>query len=267
MQIFLAKFLPRLFYPLGLSCLCLLLALIQNFTLSWSTALTLAAFLMLWISGNHWYMLWLVRSLEWRHLPPDPIPQVELAVILGGGTRSAMPPRRQVEMNEAGDRVLMAANLYKEGKARHLLLTGGDIEWLDTGAGEADNMATMLARFDIPDTAIWRESRASTTLENAKYVQEILAEKGIQQVLLVTSAVHMPRALLIFERLGIEVIPMPADYIVTYARWEQLKQAGLRAQLLYLLPTAEDIIQTSRAAKEYVGLWLLKLQGLWAKAH
>lgn len=41
-----------------------------------------------------------------------------------------------------------------------------------------------------------------------------------------------------------------------------MKRAGLRAQLLYFMPTAADMYHTSEAAKEYVGLLLLKIQSL-----
>ncbi len=85
MKMFLAKFIPRLLFPLGLGCLLLIAALMVDRQWDAQTALLILCLLLLWLSGNHWIMLALVRSLEWRHFPPDPLPDIDVAVILGGG--------------------------------------------------------------------------------------------------------------------------------------------------------------------------------------
>ena len=258
-KLFWGKFLPRLFFPLGLSCLVLWAAFLADRSWNLQTLLILAALLLLWLSGNHWIMLALVRSLEWRHFPPDSVPDVDVAVVLGGGTRSATPPRRQVEMNESGDRLRAAAQLYNEDKVKHLLVSGGEIPWLDTGAVEAENMTAALERFGIPRQDIWQECHARSTYENARLSKEILEEHGVgdERVLLVTSAMHMARSLTIFRRAGVHAIPFPADYLVTRARWQHMTNAGWRAQLIYFLPTAEDLHHTTEAVKEYLGLAML----------
>ncbi len=165
-------------------------------------------------------------------------------------------------MNESGDRILLAAQLYSEGKISHILLSGGEIPWLDTGAVEAENMASVLERFDVPGRHIWKECEARSTYENARFSKKILDEKGVNRVLLVTSAMHMQRALTIFRRAGIEAVPVPADYLVTRARWHHMTHAGVRAQLIYFLPTADDLRHTTEAVKEYMGLAMLWLSGL-----
>lgn len=256
-KLFWAKFIPRLFFPLGLSCLLLWAAFLADRSWNVQTLLILAALLLLWLSGNHWVMLALVRSLEWRHFPPDPVPDADVAVVLGGGTRSANPPRKQVEMNASGDRLRLAARLYNEDKVKHLLVTGGEIPWLDTGAVEAENMTAALERFGIPRQDIWQECNARSTYENARFSKEILDEHGKGRVLLVTSAMHMARSLTIFRRAGVDAVPFPADYLVTRARWQHMTDAGLRAQLIYFLPTAEDLHHTTEAVKEYLGLAML----------
>ena len=130
MFIFLSKFLPPLVYPLGIAILLLIIGLVvyrRPRLRSWAIALALAVLL---IGSNRWVAMALVRSLEWQYLPPTTLPHTEVIVLLGGGTESADFPRPFPELNGAGDRVLYAARLYKQGYAPHILLSGGFITWM-----------------------------------------------------------------------------------------------------------------------------------------
>src|SRR5512133_2902508 len=126
MLVFLSKLLPLFVYPVGLACLLLGLALAFYRLPRLRTGLIAAALLVLVIGGNRWVAAGLVRSLEWRYLPPRELPRAEAIVVLGGGTEPAQPPRSGTEVNGAGDRVLEAARLFKQGSAPHILLSGGN---------------------------------------------------------------------------------------------------------------------------------------------
>jgi uncharacterized SAM-binding protein YcdF (DUF218 family) len=126
---FLSKLLPLFVYPLGMACVLLALALMlgRYRRVQWTLiALSLAV---LWLGGNRLVTMAAVRSLEWRYLPQGEIPAAEVIVVLGGGERPRTPPRPIHEINEAGDRLLYAAYLYKTGKAPHILLSGGTPVW------------------------------------------------------------------------------------------------------------------------------------------
>ena len=71
-------------------------------------------------------------------------------------------------------------------------------------------MAQVLEFIGIPDSAIIQEPDSLNTHQNAVNVKEILNARGIHRVLLVTSAIHMPRALLVFKHEGIDALPAPA---------------------------------------------------------
>jgi uncharacterized SAM-binding protein YcdF (DUF218 family) len=71
----------------------------------------------------------------------------------------------------------------------------------------------------------------------------------------------MPRSVGVFQRQGIDVIPAPTDYSVTQADWEQFRQAGLGSQLIFLIPSADNLEITTRILKEYIGLFVYKLRG------
>jgi vancomycin permeability regulator SanA len=91
--IYLSKIIPPLVYPLGLSCLIIIAALIFYRKIRLQRFLLLIAFSLLFLGGNRWISWGLLKSLEWRYLPPEKIPQREVIVVLGGGTFSAFYPR------------------------------------------------------------------------------------------------------------------------------------------------------------------------------
>jgi len=99
----------------------------------------------------------------------------------------------------------------------------------------------------------------SLSLQNAVNVRKILVERGINRVLLVTSALHMPRSLRIFRHQGIDVIPTPTDFIVTKGELKELGNS--KAAILNLVPDIENLSQFTRALKEYIGSVVYFLRG------
>jgi len=261
MFVYLSKLLPLFVYPLGLVFILLILALISNRRAGWRKSAIGAALILLWLGGNRWVSMGLARSLEWRYLPPEEPPAAEAIVLLGGGTLSAEYPRPTVEVNGAGDRVIYTAWLYRQGSAPYVLLSGGTIDWLSGKDTPAEDMAHLLEMMGVPAEKMWLEFKSRNTQENALYSKAILDEKGVRRILLVTSALHMPRAVGLFEQQGLEVIPMPTDYIVTQAGWERLSQANAGVQLINLVPSVDDLALTTRALKEYLGLLVYRLRG------
>ncbi|MDK2980742.1 MAG: hypothetical protein PWQ55_1089 [Chloroflexota bacterium] len=262
MFIFLSKFLPLFVYPLGLACLLIFLALLVSYKRKTSTFLIVLALVILWLSSTTGFSNLLARSLELKYLPPAEIPSGEVLVVLGGGTEPASPPRTTVEINGAGDRVLYAAQLYKEGKAPYILLSGGDISWQNSGGTTpAEDMATLLVQIGVPESALWLETESQNTYENALYAKEFLDEQDIDQVLLVTSAMHMPRAVALFEKQGFEVTPLPVDFSVTDSISAASGTGNFVSKLIDILPSASNLALTTNAMKEYLGYFIYRLQG------
>lgn len=260
MFVALSKILPLFIYPAGLACLLALGALLFHRRRTLSKFLLGAALLVVWITGTPWLPMTLVRSLEMRHRPAD-IPRADAIVVLGGGTNSAMSPRPTVEVSEAGDRTLYGAKLFKEGKASNILVSGGMIAWLGVCDPGAQDMSEILTWMGVPKEAIWVESRSRNTHENAIYSAEILAKQGTNKVLLVTSAMHMPRALATFTRAGVDAIPAPTDFAITDADWAKLFDPDPLGLLVNLVPQAEHMSLFSRALKEYLGLAVYRIKG------
>lgn len=261
MFLYLSKLLPLFFYPLGLACLCLLVAFFMLWKRPRTAALAIAlALMLLLLTSNGWVSRLLVQSLEWQHLPLTEIPTAEAIVVLGGATKSALPPRPSVDLNEAGDRVIYAAQLYRQKKAPIIILSGGRIEWKGGGSSESADMATILTAIGIPKEAIVQEPDSLNTYQNAVNVNKILKSRGIRRVLLVTSAIHMPRSLLIFQHQGIDVIPTPTDFLVTRSDLQELTSTP-KAALLNVLPDVDNLHMFTSAMKEYVGILAYRLRG------
>lgn len=259
---FLSKLLPLFIYPLGLSSLLMGLGLVWLWRRPRRATVAIAsALFILFFSSNPIVSSKLVSTLEWRYFPLDPVPTADAIVVLGGATQPALAPRPWVEVSERGDRILYGARLYTQKKAPKLILSGGRVIWRGGGGpSEADDMKALALAMNVPASAILLEGRSLNTRQNAVNVKQILAAQSIESVLLVTSAMHMPRAIAVFKKLGISVIPAPTDYLIPTETYERTN-TPLEGQILSLLPDAEAIGQFTRALKEYVGFGVYRLRG------
>jgi uncharacterized SAM-binding protein YcdF (DUF218 family) len=262
MFVFLSKLLPLFIYPLGLSCLLMVAALITAWKRPKWVALPIAtALIILLLGSSGWVSKSLVRSLEWQNLPTAELPQTEAIIVLGGGTKSALPPRSWVELNEAGDRIIYGSRLYRQGKAPVLILSGGRVDWKGGGTPESADMAEIAQTLGVSASAILQDPDSHNTHQNAVNVGKILDAKGIKgSVLLVTSAMHMTRSLLIFQRQGIKVIAAPTDFQITQQEIE-VSQRNWQAVALDFLPDTYYLHQSTKALKEYIGLIIYRLRG------
>lgn len=261
MFIFLSKILPLFVYPLGLASMLLLLALSIRHRHKLRTGLIIAAVAILWLASTTGFSSMLARSLEYRYPSLDDYPIADVAIVLGGGTEPAASPRRSVEVNGAGDRVLFAAQLYRQGKAGKLILSGGEISWLNEGSTTpAADMAELLISIGIPQDALILESESKNTYENVLLSKEILESLQAETVLLVTSAMHMPRAVALFEKQGIQVIPVPVDFSIVEDESPPSGGERFQKQVMNIIPQSGNLSLTTNALKEYLGYLIYALQ-------
>ena len=130
------------------------------------------------------------------------------------------------------------------GKAPVVVLSGGaDLAFSATT--EAEAMRELMLDFGVDNEAMLLETRSRNTLENARLSVNILNERDVDTVILVTSALHMQRALAKFKDEGIGVIPAATDH-------EVLRRPGW----LDWLPDTAALDGSARAMKEWVGYWV-----------
>lgn len=148
-------------------------------------------------------------------------------------------------MNAHGDRVFHAARLYKAGKAKWIIASGG---W-DVWSGEdietqASAMRALLKELGVPEEVVLTEDTSRNTRENALFTKSLLDDNGFKKILLVTSALHIPRALAEFRTACPQVYPAPTDF----------EMAKNRPRILLgLIPNAAALEGGSRAFKKIIG--------------
>ncbi|HHP7229435.1 MAG TPA: YdcF family protein, partial [Xenococcaceae cyanobacterium] len=158
------------------------------------------------------------------------------------------------------DRLIYAAKLYQEGKAPLIILSGGRIAWFGKGKSEAQDMSEILQLIGVPAAAIIEEGNSFNTYQNAIYTQKILEEKNLERILLVTSAFHLPRSLLIFRRLGIDAIAAPTDFLVSEQELTAVNHS-LESKILSFFPEPNSLTRTTLFIKEYLGTLIYRLRG------
>ncbi len=165
------------------------------------------------VAGLTWVLAWslpitslyLGGRLESQHpykLPRD-LPRADVIVIFGGNTQANRanwfePFNRAT----AVDRIDLAEALYMAGRAPRILISGSA---LDGKVSEAQMLARLLRHRGIPDSAILLENNSRNTYENARFTDIIMRGQKLKSALLVTSALHMPRAAGSLQKRGIQV--------------------------------------------------------------
>ncbi|PZF78809.1 YdcF family protein [Aestuariivirga litoralis] len=241
--------------PLGVGLVVALLGLL----LAWrgwrrlGHSCILVALLGLWAAAMPLTARLALGALEAAYpaLPPGQSPAADVAIVLGGAVRGALPPRPGPDLAEASDRVLYAAELFRAGKVAKVVVTGGNLPWENASRPEAEVIASLLQSWGVPASRIVSLGSSRTTAENAAEVKAAWPSLGASSALLVTSAAHMPRALATFRSAGLPVTPAATDVRI-------VRQP---TNLLDVLPSADALLQTSDAAKEAIGYFVYWLRG------
>jgi uncharacterized SAM-binding protein YcdF (DUF218 family) len=254
------KLLPHLLYPTTWVLLLIFSAMVLTVlkrprgavAAMLAAAMTLGLFASPLVSSGIW------SALE-RRYPPQPVETIEpgdAIALLGGGVELPAPPRLMPDLNDAADRLWFAAKLYHAGKAPVIIVSGGQVFPQHNLKSEADYHVELLMQLGVPREAILLETRARNTEENALFIADIMRERDWHRVLLTTSAAHMPRAVVLFERMGLETIPAVCD-----VRDAALEQPGV----LSLLPDADALAASEIAIREWLGLWFYQLKPFFSR--
>ena len=263
MAFWLSKLLPQLIYPLGLGLLLQLIAF-GGRKRRWGLPLSITSWLVIAVPAMPVVSDALLRQLEDQAatLTPKTIPQADAVLVLGGGIRPAPTEGLGVEVNEAGDRLLCGVRLWKQGKAPLLITSGGRVSFQanDPIAPEAVLNQQLAQELGVPASAVMLNDQARTTAEEAQRINQLAADRGWKQLILVTSAFHMPRALASFrQQSNLEMIPVACDYRLEPQSKDQ--PFSLQKLLMSLIPNSGSLKQTTQVLKEHLGLLVYKLRG------
>jgi uncharacterized SAM-binding protein YcdF (DUF218 family) len=245
-MIYLHKILPLFVLPIMLFIIVILIGLIKNNKKLIYVAVGVLYIISTPIFSNNFFKL--VEGNEYRK-PISTIDSTDAIVVLSG----------MLEINEVGDstyvewgdpdRLFGGIALFKAGKSQKLIFTGGKMPWNKAKKTEGDVLKEYAVTNGIPSENIFVTKDVENTADEAVAVKELISP--IKRIILVTSAYHMYRAKLLFEKQGFEVIPLKVDY----------KTAGKSAiTVINFLPGAGNLELSETGIREIFGriFYLLK---------
>lgn len=195
----------------------------------------------------------LIEPLEAQSLPLPDIRHsgAQAIVILGGGRLFDAPEDDGLSQPSTASlmRIRHGARLQRL-TGLPVLVSGGAPD------GAADSEAAVMARAmkqDFGVTVRWVEDASDNTAQNARKTADMLSRDGIRRILLVTDAMHMPRASRSFAYTGLEVVPAP-----TYFR------ARRPLDLAGFIPNAHELDSSSYAIHEWIGLVWYRIRHAFA---
>jgi len=175
----------------------------------------------------------LYKPLEEAYPVPSK-PEGDVIVILGGGAYNT-----GILKEDSTKRLLTGFVLHKQTDLPIILSGGASIGALP----EAEIMKGLLLTLGVDKGKIHTEVNSRDTEENAQEVKNLCERLGCRRVVLVSSAYHMKRAVLAFQKVGLEVVPYPTDF-----------KRDMKYNLYSLLPKMSVFADSYKALREYLGL-------------
>jgi len=251
----LIKVVSALLYPAGLLSILFVLSWVFK-AFSWRILSRLCAvsFIAVFLlASNPMLANRLVASLE-RQYPQQALVDIstrDAIIVLGGGLRIPTAPAQHTQIGNGSDRYWYAARLFGAGKAKQIILSGGNVYQQRGVNGEAHYASELLQEWGVPPSAIVIESQSRTTQQNLEGVADLIKDENIKSALLVTSAIHMPRAYELFQRLPIQLVPASADILVREVSFPPI---------FNWIPSANALQLTTVALHEYYGRWFNRVR-------
>ena len=134
----------------------------------------------------------------------------DLAVVLGGSTDYSKE-WRQINYNDAADRMTEAIKLYRTGRIKKMLISGDPAINIYHGKTYAPYFLDYMEQMGVNRQDIILEQKAMTTRENILLIKEIISKADDQRILLITSGWHLRRSMKGFKASGLNLVPYGVD--------------------------------------------------------
>lgn len=245
-MLYLHKILPALVLPLGLCILLLGVALFWR-----KRIFILIPLIILLLASNPLVSSFLLSRLENRFLKIEILdcPKADAVVVLSGILGGKRSGRGSLELNwgEAYDRFDAGIRLFQAGKAPSLVLTDPRVPWEEANDfSEGRQLVAAAVERGIPRERITLLGPVGNTADEARLVRQEASTRGWQRVILVTTAWHMPRSMLLFDSLPCEVLAFPTDYQVA----PPPKSIGI----MHMIPNAKALLWMEVYLREQIGI-------------
>ncbi len=212
------KTLIRLMQPIGAGWICLTAWCIQQTLLNGQlfnglrrSMLPWSAWLIVMVLSTSPFAAWCLNRLESsvESYQPERDGKLAAVVVLGGATRQG--PTR-AELAGAGDRVLYAAQLYHQGLTPRLITTGDATPGISRDmTSPREHTIEIWTKLNIPLDAIG-SLQGQNTYQEMQSLKAIVDQFNGGRVGVLTSALHLPRAIRLASSLGVEVVPLAANH-------------------------------------------------------
>ena len=245
-MIYLHKILPLIVSPMFLVMFLITWGIVFRSRISGILAVSILIICSLPIFSNK-----LITSLENEYILSDAssAKTADAIVVLSGMVRTINSKNGlSYEWGEASDRIFAGIELIKKNKAPIMILTGGKLPW-SVGKPEGEYLRDIAIKYGVPNKNILLTKNVQNTDQEAKAVAKLL-NKEVPNIILVTSAFHMPRAQKVFEAAGIVVSPFPVDFL----------SGADKTTLMHFIPSAEAFSDTSFFVREVIGRLYYKLK-------
>jgi uncharacterized SAM-binding protein YcdF (DUF218 family) len=187
----------------------------------------------------------LLMPLENRFKVPgaEEVRSGDAYVLLGGGVNDSAPDMYGNGML-TGDSMIRLMTVYRlyRVERKPIIVSGGAVGTERVPEGQIAKKLLLQMGVRAEDVIV--ENASKDTYENAQFVAELSSKRGIRRIILVTSAFHMERSVLLFRRHFQEIIPYPAGHYAQAAPYS----------LLSFIPDAGALACVSIALKEYMGI-------------
>ena len=208
----------------------------------------LAVGIIFWIFCSTPFSNLLISGLESDfHIPAQV--NGDVIILLGGGIIDKAPDFSGygTPSDRMMGRIVTAVRLQKNLDIP-IIISGG--KWDKNKSSEAIIVRRFLIDLGVDEDKIIIEEKSKDTYENARFTSEICRRKDYKKVILVTSASHMKRALLSFEKFNIDAVPFPSSF-----KSKNISSSGWHSYL----PRSSRLMLTSDAFHEYLGIFYYRL--------
>ncbi|SIS97875.1 YdcF family protein [Belliella pelovolcani] len=254
MFFYLSQFLSSLVMPLSICMILIVFGLVKIKKKAGVKSLA-SGVILLFLFSNQFLSNEAINAWEPDYKIIASLPEFEYGIVLTGVTNLSKEVYDRTFFNKGADRATQAIQLYKLGKIKKILITGGQGLNPSNPNTEAELLRDFMLIAGVEEADILIENKAKNTYQNAALTKEIFNQNNIpaeQTHLLITSAFHMNRAKGCFDKVGLSTETFPVDYY-GYNRKFDLP--------ILIYPDPYAIFIWQKLFKEWVGIVMYKVAG------
>lgn len=223
--------------------------------IKWKRHALLAAVVIIFVMTNPLLSNFVAQLYEEKGTPVAALEkEYDYGLLLGGFSNLRTEYNEdRLNLGMAPNRLSQTLDLYRQGKIKKILLSGGNGSLIGHQENEALITANFFKRLGIPAQDIKIDQKSRNTFENFKYSKDLLKNEADEpKILVVTSAFHVPRSRLIAKKAGVDCDFFATDFYARKWQWTPGET---------LIPNADYVRMWQVFIKEWVGIVAYKLKG------